>query len=139
MQIDLSSLQLPAAQQQPASSAAQASPGAAIGGSTYITASGNSDGLSSNVSSLNRGLFTLISAGLDNRVLQWDLASGPSVLNSLSVDSEGSELSAMTFLQNWAILATGNVVLLDSICWHCSLLPCLLSKRVAAEGVAAYQ
>eukprot|EP00878_Enallax_costatus_P032735 GHUV01035996.1.p1 GENE.GHUV01035996.1~~GHUV01035996.1.p1 ORF type:complete len:612 (+),score=167.19 GHUV01035996.1:257-2092(+) len=52
-------------------------------------------------------LYTLISVGLDNRALQWDLAQGPSVLSSVEADEGGSELSAMTYLQNWAILATG--------------------------------
>jgi hypothetical protein len=54
----------------------------------------------------------LVSGGLDNRVLQWDLAGGPSVLASIDVDEVGSELSAVTYLQGWSILATGGRTLL---------------------------
>lgn len=49
----------------------------------------------------------LLTAGLDNRVLQWDVGCGPSVLNSVNVAGFGSEMSAMTFLQDWGILVTG--------------------------------
>lgn len=62
-------------------------------------------GSSSDVSS--PACMMLVSGGLDNRVLQWDLAGGPSVLASLDVGQVGSELSAVTYLQGWSILATG--------------------------------
>ncbi|WIA31183.1 hypothetical protein OEZ86_001188 [Tetradesmus obliquus] len=64
-------------------------------------------GGSSDVSS--PACMMLVSGGLDNRVLQWDLAGGPSVLASLDVGQVGSELSAVTYLQGWSILATGGV------------------------------
>lgn len=60
-------------------------------------------------------VYTLISAGLDNRVLQWDLAQEPSVLNSVHAGDGGLELSVVTYLQNWAILATGEK--LHSLIW----------------------
>uniref|UniRef100_A0A383VUZ7 Uncharacterized protein n=1 Tax=Tetradesmus obliquus TaxID=3088 RepID=A0A383VUZ7_TETOB len=63
-------------------------------------------GSSSDVSS--PACMMLVSGGLDNRVLQWDLAGGPSVLASLDVGQVGSELSAVTYLQGWSILATGH-------------------------------
>lgn len=55
----------------------------------------------------SKGLYMLVSAGQDNSVLQWDIAGIPSVINNLAVDEGSSELSAMCFLQDWAILATG--------------------------------
>eukprot|EP00775_Hariotina_reticulata_P004960 gene4960-5201_t len=41
-------------------------------------------------------------------ILQWDVGCGRSILNSVNVAVVGSELSAMTFLQAWGILATGH-------------------------------
>lgn len=63
----------------------------------------------------------LISAGLDNRVLQWDLAAYPSVLTDLGVDSIGSELSAMSFLHDWALLATGECGIAGLMRFCCSI------------------
>jgi hypothetical protein len=60
----------------------------------------------------------LVSGGLDNRVLQWDLAGGPSVLASLDVAQVGSELSAVAYLQGWSILATG--ALAHRFAAHCA-------------------
>lgn len=58
----------------------------------------------------------LVTAGLDNQVLQWDLAGGPSVLASVGVGQVGSELSAVAFLQAWSILATGREATAVALC-----------------------
>jgi hypothetical protein len=77
--------------------------GTSIG--SAVTTQANSS--SSNSDGSSPACMMLVSGGLDNRVLQWDLAGGPSVLASLDVEQVGSELSAVTYLQGWSILATG--------------------------------
>ncbi|KAF6256973.1 hypothetical protein COO60DRAFT_1640324 [Scenedesmus sp. NREL 46B-D3] len=102
--------ELLAAADVPAAVAAAAMHTSSCGDASNSSPATTARGGSSSAGGSSPACVMLVSGGLDSRVLQWDLAGGPSVLASLDVERIGSELSAVTYLQGWSILVTGGVV-----------------------------